>query len=338
MNFSDPSFLEDVLLARREQQYLLLVNAVVFYWDYLLTLDHEIHFFWKSSFSRSSLWFFANRYILFLAILPLTITGVKPLSPQVRLLIPYLTQLRTNVFLQACTVFNLARSIIIFMTQIIVGVTLAIRTYALHQRSRNIAYFLTALGVLVAGGGIYVLFIPDHTVLRPQDAPFQSCVKGLPRRDAYVPQYHIVCPISAVGSEGVMVAESVMFVLTMLVTYRTHLEQRVHMFSLSLVDLLRRDGITYYSVVLAVNFANILTFYLGNAYQGGCVALLASTLSSMMMSHLFLNLRSATNPPMFPSDRASPNISFRLQTDTNRLQRPVSNGTNTVPLQVVSAT
>ena len=33
-------------------------------------------------------------------------------------------------------------------------VILAIRTYALHQRSRKIAFLLIVLGFLIAGGGI----------------------------------------------------------------------------------------------------------------------------------------------------------------------------------------
>lgn len=59
--------------------------AVLFLWDYFITLDREVEYIWKSRFSAASGLFFLNRYLNLLITILELIVQAPFLTPEVRL-------------------------------------------------------------------------------------------------------------------------------------------------------------------------------------------------------------------------------------------------------------
>jgi len=110
----------------------------------------------------------------------------------------------------------------------------------------------------------------------------------------------------AVAWEGLLLFDSMIFVLTILQTYRgRHRHHFISSGRFDIVSLVLRDGAIYYAIMVLSNLGNIVTFYLVRPALRGCLASFTSCLSITMMSRLMLNLHATASTGIFSTTSAS---------------------------------
>ncbi|KAH8836022.1 hypothetical protein DL96DRAFT_1576415 [Flagelloscypha sp. PMI_526] len=231
-----------------------LVAAVLLYYDYLLTIGDEVRLIWARPKSFGSIIFFLNRYPPVILHLGSTFLQIKYSEGLVyRILSVYL-------------------ALVILFVQIIAGVTLAIRTVALYEGSRWVVALICGLAVVCVAAGSWGI--------QPRQMPLVLAID----------EYRISSIRRATGWEAVLLFDCTMFALLML---RSYFEAKKYStFSgIPLLNLLIRDGAIYFTVLAAVNTANIVMYYFGGPYCDSTLGPLASNISNTMICRLCLNLR-----------------------------------------------
>ncbi|KAJ7881210.1 hypothetical protein B0H13DRAFT_2345197 [Mycena leptocephala] len=105
-----------------------LIGLSILYWDHLISLNAEINFLWRHNKSLSAYWFYINRYFGFFS--GIAVSGL-----------PFLT-----LSLEACIHYTFFREVVLVVAQVITGVIMIIRVYALYGRNRRILWFLFGIG------------------------------------------------------------------------------------------------------------------------------------------------------------------------------------------------
>ncbi|KAJ7131497.1 hypothetical protein C8R43DRAFT_1133724 [Mycena crocata] len=243
--------------------------ALLFY-DYFLTLGWESSRYWGAKASWPTVLFFLNRYGTLLGNVPVVIQAfwTAPVSTNK---ISMYTAFSNGLYFDPHPYF-------IIIIQIIVGVMLILRTYALYQRSKRVLSLLVVFSAGVIGVGVW------STVF--------SGTAGNPGAD--LPLY-IGCTyeITKPQSVGLVIAWAAMGVFDCLIFFLTlyrALSQR-HRTRLPLLTVLLRDGSVYFGVMVISNLSNILTFLFGGPYTRGVATTFTNIISSLMISRLMLNLR-----------------------------------------------
>ncbi|KAJ7773876.1 hypothetical protein B0H16DRAFT_1880398 [Mycena metata] len=245
-----------------------LVGVAILYWDHAITLDAEVHFFWRSRRSTSGYWFYVNRYVGFFAGIPVAVLPFLPLSTE------------------NCTRYTFLRQVALVVMQSIASIIMVIRVYALFGRSRRVLLFLVTLGLGVVVVGSYSLF--GQKVNRRDD--LKGCHFELSSHTAYR---------IAAGWEALFLLDSIIFGLTIYNAYinrkRTVSNDLRLNTSLSLHQVIIRDGALYFGMVALANLANISTYYLPGLLLPGTFATFANAITVTMVSRLMLNLHSSAN-------------------------------------------
>ncbi|KAJ7151948.1 hypothetical protein C8R46DRAFT_1357579 [Mycena filopes] len=251
-----------------------LVGVAILYWDHLITLDAEIHHLWGSRKSMSAYWFYLNRYVGFFAGIPVAVLPFLPLSTQ------------------DCSRYNLVRQGALVLMQSIATTIMVIRVYALWGRNRRVLIFLVALGACVVGTGLYSL--------TGQKIDRQQSLGGCHFQLSQTTAYRI-----ASGWEALFVLDSVIFGMTIYNAHATRqrappLNMNDVRFnpesSLSLHQVLIRDGAQYFGLVALANLANISTYYFAAYLLPGTFATFANAITVTMTSRLILNLHAHAHP------------------------------------------
>ncbi|KAJ7321260.1 hypothetical protein DFH08DRAFT_889449 [Mycena albidolilacea] len=248
-------------------------------YDCLLTLDWEISRYWSEAFTLTvpNVLFFANRYGTLLGNIPV--------------IIPYFwTSQSLAEKITTCQNLVSYHQYFIVGTQLLVGVMLFLRTYALYERSKRALVLMlgVAVGALAVGLWAVITSTSDDTSVL----------------------LHFGCNFTTSRSEGnslavawagVTVFDSMIFLLTLFKVLGRH-----HANGRDLFTILLRDGSLYFGVMVMSNLANILTLVIGNPYSRGIATTFTNIISSIMISRLMLNLR----------DPALPHMSGRLPQST----------------------
>ncbi|KAI0807434.1 hypothetical protein C8Q74DRAFT_1362936 [Fomes fomentarius] len=252
---------------------LAVVALTMLYYDYCLTFQREIEHFWKRArFTVVSTLFVTNRYLGLLGPIPVVLE--------------YFVQLPSPRFLQR---YHQYYAII---SQVIVGVVLIARTFALYNRSRRVLVALIVLGcVLVA-----TTFIATNVKTIAVTANASSEHIGFGCDLSLTAQQGLR---SAVGWFAMLCLDTTIFALTVIKSV-----QMRHSINNGLLQVLIRDGSMYYAILVVANIANILTFMIGDSNRG-LATTLTNALSTTLISRICLNLR-------------DPSL---LQTDTRRIGR-----------------
>ncbi|KAI8998507.1 hypothetical protein BD414DRAFT_519645 [Trametes punicea] len=244
---------------------ILIVTTAILYYDYVLTLFHEIEFFWRSAnLSLVSVLFVINRYLGILGPIPIAIEYFSvDLSEE------------AGRFLQT---YHQAYAI---CSQGIVAIMLVIRTYALYERSRRILVLLIATHL---AGGIMCL-ISMVTNLSPEKTstplPFKFTGCDLSLTDEQ-------CVNIALAWGAMLWFDTTIFALTLVRALR----MRRHLPG-GLIQIMFRDGTIYYGIMVAANVSNIITFLVTRSGSPlkGMDTTLTNVLSTTLTSRLILNLR-----------------------------------------------
>jgi len=252
---------EDALL----NSYLHLLSISILYYDWTLTFDIEISSIWRRPVKASAMCFVLNRYLSVIGNVFITVFEMKRQSSQ------------------SCKTYDFSHQIFIIVNQAFVCVLLMLRTWALYDRNSGILLLMiiTALTLLGVASWSQVGQQSDYAT----DVP--GCNVAYSKKGAL----HI-----AVAWEGLLVFDSLVFILTVLQTCKGR--RRHHLISLRRIDivsLVLRDGAIYYVVMVLANLTNILTYYLATPMLRGCLTSFASCISVTMMSRLMLNLHSVAS-------------------------------------------
>ncbi|KAJ6495090.1 hypothetical protein C8R45DRAFT_986103 [Mycena sanguinolenta] len=234
-------------------------------YEYLLTLDWEVSRYWGPAFTLTApnVLFFANRYGTLLGNIPV--------------ILPYAWSSETLTGkLKTCQNLESYHQYFIVATQVLVGVMLILRTYALYERSK----YVLALMLAVAAGtlGIGIWSVITSTSDDSGDDLYAGCNFKTSRSEANS---------LAVAWGALTVLDSTIFLLTLYKVFRRRRSD-----GSDLLIVLLRDGSLYFGVMVMSNLANILTLVIdNNPYSRDSVTTFTNVISSIMMSRLMLNLR-----------------------------------------------
>ncbi|KAJ7053154.1 hypothetical protein C8F01DRAFT_554855 [Mycena amicta] len=252
------------------------INAAAFtllFYDYLVTLEWEVSRYWGARPTSPTILFFANRYGTLLGNIPVVLLDVWIAPPTVG---------KTKV----CETLESYHQYFIILIQIIVGVMLILRTYALYERNRYVLIFMIVFSAGCIAVGVWGTL--HSNALPPEDKgttlPLSvGCTYGITQPESI----GLMIAWSGMGLFDVMI-----FVLTL---YRTLIGvtggRRVRLSGMHLVSVLMRDGCLYFGVMVLCNVGNILTFALGGPFTRGILNTFTNIISSIMISRLMLNLR-----------------------------------------------
>ncbi|KAJ7863977.1 hypothetical protein B0H14DRAFT_3606096 [Mycena olivaceomarginata] len=238
--------------------YLHLVGITVLYWDHLITLRKEITLLWGRGRSLSAYCFFVNRYFAFLTGIPVSV--IPFLSPST----------------ERCLRLSLFREMAIVLTQLITGVVMIIRVYALFGRSRRVLWFMVGTAACVTGVNVWSVSGQEGSRTMIEG----GCHYGLTESTSY----------RLAGSwEALFAFDSLIFGLTI---YYAYSAQRWRIRQTNLHTLVVRDGAMYFGIMALANLANISTYYLVGywPFLPGALATFANCISVAMISRLILNL------------------------------------------------
>ncbi|KAL5514378.1 hypothetical protein ACEPAG_2466 [Sanghuangporus baumii] len=246
--------------------YLSLIAFAILYYDYLLTFGDEVRFFWRRRKANSvTILFFLNRYLSILGIIPVVLQSFRSWSDK------------------GCDALQKFHQFFSVLVQIIVGVILIIRTYALYERNVKIAIIMAIFAFIVVCIGVWAILGKSSVVEEPFDLSFMlGCHPLIAREEA-------IRLAAAWG--GLLLFDSVIFTLTLV--------KAIAIWKLGtrrLFHVLVRDGTIYYLVLAMANLSNILTFLIGEPVLRGVSTTFANAISVTMLSRLMLNLQ---NPHLF---------------------------------------
>ncbi|KAI6142615.1 hypothetical protein BKA82DRAFT_1003370 [Pisolithus tinctorius] len=197
-----------------------------------------------------------------------------------------------------CKAAGVYEQIMIVIIQIIGGVIMIIRVYALYQKSRRVVLFLISLALAVIGVGCWAVLSPSSDTSPAVPAPAL-------RYGCNVPITYDQAEHMAIAWGGQMMFDAVVFVLTLWRTLRIgRLGHR------TLLDVLIRDGVLYFGLMTSANVANITAFLVATTSPTkSLLAGFTNVISSTMISRLMLNLRDPKilmySQPATPMDHSS---------------------------------
>ncbi|KZT28174.1 hypothetical protein NEOLEDRAFT_1130172 [Neolentinus lepideus HHB14362 ss-1] len=249
--------------------------ALLFY-DHVLTLNSEIFFIWRSNARVGKILFLFNRYFA----LASNVTTIA---------VPFTTLNNSSCrhYLKWCEV-SLA------ITELFVIVLMMLRVYALYNQSRAaLAILCTASITVCAIGGWITISSRIAANGKQETANCNDRGAGLAR-----------------AWEVLLAMDVLMFIMVLIKGIQEN-GWRGKMRH-SLVHCIIRDGAIYFLVMVAVNLANIMTYYLADTPWKGFLARPSANISVLAVSRLMLRLHETTNA------KTAPNFSFS--------QKPVSTG------------
>ncbi|KAF7292111.1 hypothetical protein MIND_01237800 [Mycena indigotica] len=146
--------------------YLNTASFTLLFYDYLLTLPLETARFWPAAsrhrVSAVNVLFFVNRYG--------TLFGNIPVVMQY-----FWTGRPSAVKLSVCISLHTYHQYFAVVTQIIIGIMLILRTYALYERNRRVLTLMVCVAAAVIAVGAWAVLAPTHV---PEDAPRISLYIG----------------------------------------------------------------------------------------------------------------------------------------------------------------
>lgn len=257
---------------------LAVVALTMLYYDYCLTFEREIEHFWKRArFTVVSTLFVTNRYLGLLGPIPVVLE--------------YFTQLPSP----RCRQLQRYHQYYAIISQVIVGVVLIARTFALYNRSRRVLVALIILGCVLVATTFIATNVKTIAVTANASSEHTAfgCDLSLTAEQGLR---------SAVGWFAMLCLDTTIFALTVIKSVQIR-----HSIHNGLLQVLIRDGSMYYAILVVANIANILTFMAPNIGDSnrGLATTLTNALSTTLISRICLNLR-------------DPSL---LQTDTRRIGR-----------------
>ncbi|KAJ6475539.1 hypothetical protein C8R45DRAFT_1010312 [Mycena sanguinolenta] len=243
-------------------RYVVLIPFTILAYEYILTFRLEVERYWGTGFTWPTVLFYVNRYS--------TLFGTVPILAEMLLTT---TDPRKRAM---CDAFKNYHQYFVLLSQILIGVMLIMRTYALYERNNYVLAVMILVSLSAIAFGLYILLSggqPD--TLDPHLQTF-----GCP-----TPSHQDANIRSAAGWGGMLVFDVMIFTLTVYKALRY--ETR----SGSLFSVMFRDGSIYFGIMIATNAANIATYTSGGPIISGAGTTFMNAISAVLISRLMLNLR-----------------------------------------------
>ncbi|KAF9523559.1 hypothetical protein CPB83DRAFT_862709 [Crepidotus variabilis] len=258
------------------------------YYDYFLTLHLEHARFWsnKRRLTWVSLFFYLNRYIALLGHIPIIFRDFSTSTNPHRL--------------KTCIHLLTYHSFLILVVQIVVGVLLVTRTYALYDQQRWVLAVLLSCGFAAIAWALC-------SILKGHDTPYTT--DQLPVRGCSLPLSETIASRSASAWIAMLCFDLLIFLMTLYKSVSNILKgSRFSSFFLVLL----RDGTIYFGIMVVTCSITIYNLQHGHDYEKkGILVTFTNVASSTMCSRLMLNMR-------------DPSISGRLPI---RLRNKLTGGT-----------
>ncbi|KAF9465291.1 hypothetical protein BDZ94DRAFT_1254181 [Collybia nuda] len=260
-------------------RYSSLASFALLIWDTLLTMDHQVSRVWLTRRSLGRTLFIINRYV------PIVLTLIN--------IIYQFSPSFTMTFCQAGFLVTGLGGVLNFGT---IQAMLLVRTHALYN-NKNLLIVLLLMWLSSTATMVAILM---HISLKgfmtyapPGSIPVPGCIPVCndPSCGPLMKGFYI--PFSAL--------ETVIFVLTIYKTFETcRLTGWRHSSSLS--QVIHRDGIIYYIVIISITVFNMVVWWVSQASLGDLGQNLLLALQSTICSRLVLNIRESVDI------KTSPNI------------------------------
>lgn len=252
--------------------YIGIAGAVLYIYDFILTLPVEISQIWPSRFSGTKAVFLLCRYSALIYWCFDAITGYSPISN----ISTCAGLIRTTNTLQAISDIGLT---VIFI----------LRTFAIYNQNWIILIGLTTLGVARACVGLasqnfqesFAVVPPPFSRLGPCDSNVSS----------------IGLKLSIAQNALVLCFDSIVLLLTLAKTLQLAMESRSLGLREGISGIILRDGILYYLCIEGLVVANICVNFIPmtTQYLPSIVETFQLVLSIILVNRLVLNLRKAGN-------------------------------------------
>ncbi|KAI0788365.1 hypothetical protein C8Q74DRAFT_1367096 [Fomes fomentarius] len=235
-------------------QYATTLRAIIFY-DYCITLDQEITFFWRRKFNGAAILFYANRYFTLLYIgyqIPVALFATEKVKARTRKIFAMFDRRFTLLSVVSCNTFsNVSTGVGTFPT-LVWSTFSGLRTFALSgNRMLGVLVFLLsivpfAVNLSVYAYGVDGVYLPklgcsivnhiDQTVAKSNPAQrFSAQDIGL--TFAHLPLVTIASRTCLMGAEAVLI----------FLTWRTLQKKGKGLpHRDTLAGVLLRDGIIYF--------------------------------------------------------------------------------------------
>jgi len=245
--------------------YLSFIAFVILYYDHVLTLSMEIQRFWtRGPFTWATFFFFANRYLAFLGYFPVILRIFWDPSD---LLYKFTT----------CRHILSYHQYVVVASQLVIGVLLIMRIYAMYDRKRWVVWLFIIVGTVDITVGCWGIMSKAPIAIPPILFSSPGCIEPLGSEQA---------GRLAVGWSGQLAFDALVFCFTLRKLFT--IGRTGHRI---LIDILIRDGVVYFAIMTAANLANILTLLLAAPISKGVASTWVNIISITMMSRLMLNLR-----------------------------------------------
>jgi len=251
---------------RLVMDYMCVSAAVLFIYDYILTLKLEIKLIWYSPWNYTKVLFLQIRYLTFV---------------DTFLILYY--QITPNLPAKWCEFAFPAAMWIATLKMFLAEVVLAIRTWAVWHRNRAVGIGLAALtiGNLITQCVINGITLSKHALEyeSPLYPGFRGCHVEPLNNGALLPNY-----AALTGVEAIVLA------LMIISAFRSYKHGHMGEFS----HVIHRDAIMFYVVLLSISVANVaIPLALPNNYYDTLTVLtpLEEVLYSILTARIMLNIR-----------------------------------------------
>nr|GAT51864.1 predicted protein [Mycena chlorophos] len=264
------------------QDYLHLIGLTVLVYDHLITFGDEVRLLWRRRRTPSANWYFVVRYLGLAGNIPVAVFSFYSLPDK------------------WCHFYHVGHQIVIIGTQLLAGVVMLLRTYALYNHKRCLLLTLLAVSALL-------LTIVVWSIMGQQSWD----IEGFPGCNIVVSetaQYHL-----AGAWESLFAYDALIFGLTLYKTYKTRCQVGLGSYEhIPVHALILRDGAMYFGTMALVTLGNLLTFYLAGPVLAGSLSTLASCTAVTLISRLLLNLHEKTDNAIFSAAQLPTDMSLSM--------------------------
>lgn len=238
--------------------------ATLLVYDYILTVPREIDYIWSSKWSVIKIMFLITRYLPF---------------SDVSIVLLY--QLKPFITPQSCEWLFKISGWLIVVGIAIAETILAIRTWALWERHRNMTAFLVVLVASAVGSCFYVesIFLDSARFATYPHPATPGCI--LTERNSII----------AYNFATVIFVETVLILCTLYKVYRHYDVIKNYR---GIASILLRDGVSFYFYLLIISITNLIVIVVAPLELSGILSPLQRVLHSALTTRVILNIREAS--------------------------------------------
>jgi len=246
-------------------KYATVASVTMLVWDMALTVDLEVSRVWQVKQTLGTTLFLMNRYI-----------------PPILFALDLYAQFVWAPSIKFCKNYELASTILDLVSIAVIECVLVMRTQALYQY-RKLIFLLTSLCVISMGVMLtcFLLVFKLETFIPADTIGVQGCLSGCTSS--------LCRPLLIAFWVPFLAFETLIFVLTAWQSYQYFMSTSISS-STPIIQVLARDGLLYYVVIMCVSICNFLIWILDPFASYLAVGLLKS-LQATICSRLLLNLR-----------------------------------------------